>query len=191
MSGPVFLRGSTMRHVLVMTGASSVGLVAMFTVDVVDMFFITLLGEQQLVAAVGFAGTLLYFLLSVGIGLQIALGALVARAEGNDDRALAGRLCSSVLWFNVLSVTLVSVLAWIYLPELLTLLGASGDTLNYTLAYTRIQLPAMPLLVLGMSLAAGLRAVGDARHSMFATLAGAGANAVLDPILIFYFGLGI
>ncbi|WP_008293934.1 MATE family efflux transporter [Congregibacter litoralis] len=191
MSGPVFLQGSTMRHVLVMTGASSVGLIAMFTVDVVDMFFITMLGEQRLVAAVGFAGTLLYFLLSLGIGLQIALGALVARAEGNQDRALAGRYCSSVLWFNALTVGLVAAIAWVWLPELLALLGASGDTLNYALAYSRIQLPAVPLLVLGMSLAAGLRAVGDARRSMYATLAGAGANAVLDPILIFYFGLGI
>lgn len=180
-----------MRHVLVMTGASSVGLIAMFTVDVVDMFFITMLGEQRLVAAVGFAGTLLYFLLSLGIGLQIALGALVARAEGNQDRALAGRYCSSVLWFNALTVGLVAAIAWVWLPELLALLGASGDTLNYALAYSRIQLPAVPLLVLGMSLAAGLRAVGDARRSMYATLAGAGANAVLDPILIFYFGLGI
>lgn len=180
-----------MRHVLVMTGASSVGLIAMFTVDVVDMFFITLLGEQQLVAAVGFAGTLLYFLLSLGIGLQIALGALVARAEGNQDRPLAGRYCSSVLWFNALIVGFIATLAWIWLPELLQLLGASQDTLGYALAYSRIQLPAVPLLVLGMSLAAGLRAVGDARHSMFATLAGAFANAVLDPILIFHFELGI
>ncbi|WP_414979429.1 MATE family efflux transporter [Congregibacter sp.] len=191
MSGPIFLSGSTMRHVLVMTGTSSVGLIAMFTVDVVDMFFLTLLGEQRLVAAVGFAGALLFFLLSLGIGLQIALVALVAKAEGSRDRPLAGRYCSSVLWFNALSVGLVAALVWVWLPELLQLLGASGDTLNYALAYSRIQIPAVPLLVLGMSLSAGLRAVGDARHSMYATLAGAGANAVLDPILIFYFGLGI
>ena len=71
-----------MRHVLVMTGASATGLIAMFAVDMVDMYFLTLLGEQELAAAVGFAGTLLFFLISVSIGLQIALGALVARSEG-------------------------------------------------------------------------------------------------------------
>ena len=37
-SRAVFLQGSTMRHVLVMTGASATGLVAMFAVDMVDMF---------------------------------------------------------------------------------------------------------------------------------------------------------
>lgn len=180
-----------MRHVLVMTGAASVGLIAMFAVDVVDMFFITLLGEQQLVAAVGFASTLLYFMLSLGIGLQIALGALVARAEGARDREQAGRYCSSVLWFNGLSSAIITALTWWWLPELLAVLGASGATLDYAQAYARIQLPAIPVLVLGMSLAAGLRAVGDARRSMIATLLGAGVNALLDPLLIFYFGLGI
>lgn len=180
-----------MRHVLVMTGAASVGLIAMFAVDVVDMYFITLLGEQQLVAAVGYAGTLLYFLLSLGIGLQIALGALVARAEGAGDREAAGRICSSVLWFNLLSSSLLAAVAWWQLPELLQWLGASEETLESAMRYARIQLPVVPVLVLGMSLAAGLRAIGDARRSMAATLAGALANAVLDPLFIFTFGWGL
>lgn len=180
-----------MRHVLVMTGAASVGLVAMFAVDVVDLYFITLLGEQRLVAAVGYAGTLLYFLLSLGIGLLIALGALVARAEGAGDREGAGRICSSVLWFNLLSSSLLSALAWWQLPELLRWLGASGETLEFAIRYARIQLPVVPVMVLGMSLSAGLRAIGDARRSMVATLAAALANAVLDPLFIFTFGWGL
>ena len=58
MSKAVFTRGSTLRHVIVMTSASTIGLVAMFTVDLVDMYFLSLLGEQELAAAVGFGGTL-------------------------------------------------------------------------------------------------------------------------------------
>lgn len=191
MTTPVFLRGSTMRHVLVMTSAASAGLIAMFAVDVVDMYFITLLGEQQLVAAVGYAGTLLYFLLSLGIGLQIALGALVARAEGSGDRREAGECCTAVLLFNVVVATVFSALAFWQLPALLSLLGASGETLAYAQSYAAIQLPAVPLLVLGMSFASGLRAVGDARRSMLATLYGAITNAALDPLFIFYFDWGI
>ena len=100
MTGAVFTQGSTMRHVLVMTGASAVGLLAMFGVDMVDMFFLTMLGEQELAAAVGFAGTLLYFLVAVSIGLQIAMGALVARSVGARAREEAGRVCTSSLIFN-------------------------------------------------------------------------------------------
>ncbi|MFT7048572.1 MAG: putative MATE family efflux protein [Halioglobus sp.] len=180
-----------MRHVLVMTGASAVGLLALFGVDMVDMFFLTMLGEQELAAAVGFAGTLLYFLVAVSIGLQIAMGALVARSIGARARDEAGRVCSSSLIFNTLVSALICFFAWFFLRDLLALLGAKGLTLDYATSYARILLPSMPVMVLGMSAAAGVRAVGDARRSMWATVAGSVVNGVLDPILIFTFDLGL
>jgi putative MATE family efflux protein len=180
-----------MRHVVVMTSASATGLLAMFGVDMVDMYFLTLLGEQELAAAVGYAGTLLFFLVSVSIGLQIALGALVARSEGAHRRDLARRYCTSSLLFNALVSTVISVIAWFNLPSLLAALGASGQTLDYAISYAGIVLPNMPVLVLGMSMAAGVRAVGDARRSMWATIMGSLVNAGLDPLFIFTFGWGL
>lgn len=191
MSRAVFTQGSTASHVMKMTGASAVGLLAMFGVDVVDMYFLTLLGEQELAAAVGYAGTLVFFVVSVSIGLQIALGALVARAEGGHQRELARRLCTSSLVFNGVISTLISAAAWFNLESLLALLGATGQTLNYAISYSTILLPSMPVLVLGMSMAAGVRAIGDARRSMWATVLGSLVNAVLDPIFIFSLGWGL
>lgn len=187
----VFLTGSTLRHVVAMTAASATGLLAMFGVDMIDMYFLTLLGEQELAAAVGYAGTLIYFLVSVSIGLQIALGALVARSEGAQRRELAGRYCTSSLVFNALVSTLISAVSWFYLADLLALLGATGLTHQYAVSYAAILLPNMPILVLGMSMAAGVRAIGDARRSMWVTLIGSGVNAVLDPLFIFTFGWGL
>lgn len=187
----VFLTGSTLRHVVAMTAASATGLLAMFGVDMIDMYFLTLLGEQELAAAVGYAGTLIYFLVSVSIGLQIALGALVARSEGAQRRDLAGRYCTSSLVFNALASTLISLLGWLYLSELLSVLGATGLTHAYALSYAGILLPNMPILVLGMSMAAGVRAIGDARRAMWVTLLGSLVNALLDPLFIFTFGWGI
>lgn len=191
MTQAKFTRGSTMRHVLAMTGAAATGLIAMFGVDLVDMYFLTLLDDHSLVAAVGYAGTLIYFLVSVSIGLQIALGALVARAEGAHQRDLAGRYCSNGLWFSVAVSTVISLVAWFYLRELLVLLGAHGPALEYAVSYGGILLPNIPVMVLGMSAAAGVRAIGDARRSMWATLIGSAVNAVLDPIFIFGFGWGL
>lgn len=174
-----------------MTGASATGLLTMFGVDLIDMYFLTLLGEQELAAAVGFAGTLIFFLVSVSIGLQIALGALVARSEGAQRRDLARRYCSSALLFNALVSCTISGVAWFRLRPLLELLGASGQTLEYAVSYATILLPNMPILVLGMSMAAGVRAVGDARRSMWATILGSLVNAVLDPLFIFTLGWGL
>ncbi|MFK7976818.1 MAG: MATE family efflux transporter [Halioglobus sp.] len=191
MSRAVFVEGSTARHVMKMTGASAVGLLAMFGVDVIDMYFLTLLGEQELAAAVGYAGTLVFFVVSVSIGLQIALGALVARAEGAEQRDVARRFCTSSLVFNGSVSVLISAAAWFNLESLLALLGATGQTLQYAVSYSTILLPSMPVLVLGMSMAAGVRAIGDARRSMWATLAGSLINALLDPLFIFTFGWGL
>jgi len=191
MTEAVFTRGNTLHHVLAMTGASAMGLIAMFGVDLVDMFFLTLLGEQELAAAVGFAGTLLFFLVAVSIGLQIAMGALVARSIGAKRRDLAGSFCTSSLLFNTFVSAVISGVAWIYVGDLLSVLGAAGKTLDYATSYATILLPSMPLMVFGMSAAAGVRAVGDARRSMWATLAGSAVNALLDPLFIFTFDLGL
>jgi putative MATE family efflux protein len=191
MSHAVFTRGSTPRHVLVMTSASAVGLLTMFAVDMVDMYFLTLLGEIELAAAVGYAGTLIFFLVAVSIGLQIALGALVARSEGEQRRDLARRYCTSALIFNALVSIVISAIAWFNLRPLLEILGASGQTLEYAVSYSSIILPGMPVLVLGMSMAAGVRAIGDARRSMWATVLGSLVNGGLDPLFIFTFGWGL
>ena len=180
-----------MRHVLVMTGAGATGLLAMFGVDMVDMYFLTLLGEQELAAAVGFAGTLMFFLVAVSIGMQIALGALVARSEGAHRRDLAARYCTSGLLFNFAVSALLSLVFWLNLRYLLTLLGAQGQTLDYAVSYANILLPNTPVLMLGMACAASIRAIGDARRSMWATVLGSLVNAVLDPIFIFTFGWGL
>ena len=187
----VFTRGSTLRHVVLMTGAATVGLVAMFTVDLVDMYFLSLLGEQELAAAVGFGGALLFFLMAVSIGLQISMGALVSWAEGSYQRELAGRYCSNILIVSAIIASLIAVLALVYLEDLLSLLGARGKTLEYAFSYSRIIIPASPILAVGMCAANATRSLGDARRSMYATLGGSAVNAILDPILIFGLGWGI
>jgi putative MATE family efflux protein len=191
MRKAVFLHGSTLRHVIIMTGASSIGLITLFAVDLVDMYFLSLLGQQELAAAIGFSGTLLFFLTAVSIGLQIAMGALVARAEGNHDRAGASRYCTNVMVFSALFSLLICLPVWFYLSELLTFLGAKGVTHALALSYSNIVLPSTPLLAAGMCAAAALRALGDARRSMYCTLGCALVNAVLDPIFIFGLGWGL
>ncbi len=187
----VFTRGSTLTHVIKMTAASTVGLVVMFTVDLVDMFFLSLLGEQELVAAVGFGGALLFFLTAVSIGLQIGMGALVSRAEGAHQRELAGRYCTNILVFSGLVAAVISAMAWFNLEPLLRFLGAEGKTLDYALQYSSIIIPNTPILAMGMCAANATRAMGDARRSMYATLGGSLVNAILDPILIFGLDWGI
>ena len=186
-----FVSGSTLRHVLRMTAAGTVGLVAVFLVDVVNLFYISMLGQQELAAAVGYAGTLLFFLLSLAIGLSIAVGATTSRALGRGDRAHAKQLAGASLVLMGVTMALAATLIYPFLPHLIGLLGATGTTADLALRFTRIVLPSTPLLGLGICLSALLRSLGDARRAMFVTLGAGVATALLDPLLIFGFGWGL
>ena len=186
-----FVTGSTLKHVLNMTAAGSIGLIAIFAVDLLNLFYISLLGQKELTAALGYAGTLLFFLLSLGIGLSIAVSALASRVLGKGDRDQAKRLAGASLLWMVSSMTLCAGLAYPFLDPLLRLLGATGVTADLALRFSRIVLPSAPILGAGMCLGALLRALGDGRRSMYVTLGAGAATALLDPLLIFGFGLGL
>src|ERR1039457_4305233 len=94
---PTFTRGSTMRHVAVMTATGSKGLGAVVAVDFLSLFWVARLGSQELKAAVGYASQLQFVALSVSIGLTIAISATVSRALGAGDRQHARRLAASGL----------------------------------------------------------------------------------------------
>ena len=180
-----FLEGSLLRHIAVMSLTASVGLLAVFLVDFVDMIFISLLGKAELAAAIGYAGALLFFTSSFGIGMAIAAGALVARALGAGDEDLAKRRATNTLIYGVAFGAVFSLVVWLNLRPLSAMLGASGETLELSVSYLAIIIPSLPLLIFGMVGSAVLRAYGDARRAMMATVWGGLVNAVLDPILIF------
>lgn len=188
---PAFTQGSLLRHVSVMSFTSSIGLMAIFAVDLVDMIFIAMLGNPSLAAAVGYAGTILFFTTSVSIGLSIAAGVLVARAIGAGKSEDAAEYATSVVAMGVVVSILTVVAVFAGLDSLLDLLGADGETRELAVSYLSIILPSMPVLMAAMIAGAILRAHGDAKHATVATLAGGVVNAVLDPILIFGLGLGL
>jgi len=186
-----FLEGNLLRHITVMSLTASVGLMAIFVVDLVDMIFISMLGRAELAAAVGYAGAILFFTSSFGIGMSIAAGSLVARALGAGDEALARQRATNTLVIGVVISIVFAAVVWLNLPALAALLGATGETLELSVLYLSIIVPSLPFLLVGMVGGAILRAHGDARRAMMSTIIAGLVNAVLDPILIFGFGLDL
>jgi putative MATE family efflux protein len=186
-----FVTGSTMRHVLVMTATGSIGLIAIFIVDGLNLFYISLLGIGELTAAVGFASTLLFFTLSIAIGFTIACGALVSRALGRGSREEAAQMGGASMVFMGVSSLLISLAVWPFLRDLNAMLGATGETLELSTRFLQIVLFSTPIMALGMCTTGILRGTGDAKRAMYVTLGSGLAAAVFDPLFIFGFGLGL
>ncbi len=186
-----FVTGSTMRHVVVMTATASFGLVAIFAVDALNLFYISLLGVQELAAAIGFAGTLMFFTLSISIGLTIATSALVARALGEGNREKAAKTGGAAVFFVLLVTGGIAVLMWPFVDVLVRAIGARGETADLATHFMQIVVPSVPLVAVGMCTTGIMRGVGDARRAMYVTLSGGLAAAILDPLFIFGLDLGL
>ena len=76
-----FVEGNLFRHVAVMSLTGSVGLMAIFIVDLINMVYISWLKDPVLTAATGYAGAVMFFTTAFGIGLSIGVSALVAQAH--------------------------------------------------------------------------------------------------------------
>lgn len=188
---PRFVTGPLFRHVAVMSTTSAIGLVAVFIVDLINLFYISQLGQQSVAAAVGFAGVVGFFHTSLCIGLTIGITAVVARTLGAGRVADAKRLATSSLLLMVLLAALIGSGTAPFLHPLLQALGATGETERLAVRYLSVTVHALPLLGLGMACAALMRSVGDARGAMAVTLGAAAVTAVLDPILIFGLHMGL
>ena len=187
---PRLVAGSTMRHVVVMTATGSVGLIAIFAVDLLSLLYISWIGDPRLTAGVGLATVVLFLATSVNVGLMIAVGALVSRALGAGERDRARRLATSCTVHLAAAGCLVAALILPVLDPLLAGIGASPDTLGVARDFLWIAMPSNALMAVGMGFSGVLRAVGDARRAMYVTLSGAILTAGLDPLLIFGLGLG-
>ena len=186
-----FVEGNLLRHITVMSLTASVGLMAIFAVDLMNMVFISWLKDEEITAAVGYAGAVLFFTTAFGIGLSIAVSAHVARAVGMRDLALARDKATSGLILGIGIGVVFSAVVWAALPQITGLLGATGRTAELAVHFLRIVVPAQPFLMIGMIGGAILRSHGDARRAMMATVWGAVVNAALDPLFIFTFDWGL
>jgi putative MATE family efflux protein len=186
-----FVTGSIMRHVTVMALTGAIGLVAIFAVDLINFFYISRLGERPIAAAVGFAGAVSFFQISIAIGLTIGIGASVSAAIGGQKLSDAKRIGTTSL-VAMTALTLVLGIATAVAREpLLGLLGAEGPTRALAAMYLLITSPSLPLMALGMCCAALLRSAGAAKRAMNVTLFAALAVAMMDPLFIFALHLGL
>ncbi|MEM9270447.1 MAG: MATE family efflux transporter, partial [Pseudomonadota bacterium] len=186
-----FVTGSTMRHVVEMTVSGSLGLLFMFLVDFVALWWVSQLGVERLVAAVGFAWTIQFATVSVAIGMMIAAVAMVSRALGRGNVGRARRLATSAMVITGLVQTVVACTVFVFREPILQVSGAQGETLEIASRFLAISIPSLPLIAIGMIASAILRAAGDAWRAMFVTTSAGMVALVIDPLFIMGFGWGV
>jgi len=126
----------------------------------------------------------------IGVGHATVLSIKLGEGDGTTCEKLVGQTVAlKILLFGILIPLL-----YVFLDETLALCGADKVTREAAAAaksYLRIVLFSHLFSHLAFGLSTLLRAEGGAIRSMTCMIVGFGANLILDPILIFGFGLGV
>jgi len=168
-----------------MAGTGTIGLMAVFLVDLLNFTYISWLNQSALTAAIGFASAVGYLQIAVSIGMTIGLGAVIGRMIGAHRHEDARQTASAFLIVMFGVAVVLGCSTAVFAAPILHLIGARGETLHQATRFLYFVSPALPLVAMGMGFSALMRTTGDARRSMNVTLSGAIASACLDPILIF------
>lgn len=180
-----------MRHVVVMTFSGVIAITMQYLVDLIDLFYLSLLHQTSVTSAIGYAGTIVLLNLSVAIGGSVAAATLVAKSIGAGNLQQAQEHATSALFFSLILSALLTIVIVLSSRSFLSLLGARDDAMELAQLFIRTMTPGFFFIGGEVCCIAILRAVGDARSSMWISVIAALITLCADPIFIFGFDLGI
>lgn len=175
------------RAILLLAAPMILELVMESTFAVMDIFFVGKLGAWA-VATVGLTETFLYLLYSIGIGLSMAVTAVVARRVGEKNKEGAALAAVQSLFIAVLASLPFAIAGIIYPKELLALMGSDAKGIAEGYRYTQWMLGGNVVIMLLFVINAVFRGAGDAAIAMRVLLVANAVNIILDPIFIFGWG---
>lgn len=179
---PDLLKGDIQATMKQMTVPVLFGMITLMSFNLVDTFFISMLGTAEL-AAVSFTFPVTFTVISLAIGLSIGTSAVIARALGGGDEQSARSDGLAALWLSAYLVIALSVVGYLTIDPLFRILGAKDDTLPFIHDYMEIWFFGAVFLITPMIGNAVLRAAGDTKTPSILMACAGLLNAVLDPIL--------
>ncbi len=157
------------------------------TFAVADIYFIGKLGSSA-VATVGLTETMLFLLYAIGMGLAMAVTAVVARRVGEGEPDAAAVTAVQAIWIALIASVPFAVVGIVFAPDLLRLMGGDAWTLEHGYPYMQWALGSNAVIMLLFTINAIFRGAGDAAAAMRVLWVANTLNVVLDPLLIFGFG---
>ena len=166
----------------------TVGIASASFSGAIDAYFIGRLGSLEL-SAYGFSFPVSLALNSLMMGLGVGTASVVSRTVGEGRAERVREVTTHAFWIGLFLALALAGLGWLALSPLFRLLGATPEVLPLIRLYLKVWFAGLPLILLPVIGNNAVRATGDTRTPSLALLLAAGLNALLDPLLIFGWGI--
>ena len=170
-----------------------IGMVVNMLYNVVDRMYIGQIAEVGGLAITGVGITMPITSIITGIGMLIGIGTStsLSLAFGSQDKDKAEKILGNGFSAIIIASLLVAVFGNLFANEILTLFGASANTMPFALQYLQPLMFGTICNLLAFGLNHSISADSSPNIAMATMIIGALINIILDPIFIFVLDLGI
>ena len=158
--------------------------------NMADTFFVGQISTSA-TAAVGVVFPLMAIIQACGFFFGHGSGNTISRKLGAGKTDEARQLSSCGFYLAVFTGCIFALFCLVFMHPLARILGSTDTILPFTIAYMRIIVLGAPVMMASFVLNNQLRFQGFAMYSMIGMTFGGVLNMFLDPLLIFYFDMGI
>lgn len=152
--------------------------------NIVDAYWVGKLSPEA-IAAVSISQITLFVMISLGFGITVGSGVIMAMNIGAKNIQEAERILGQSFVLSAILGALITTIALIFRNQLLVFSGASGAIFAPALEYYTIIAAGSILLFIMFAVMFAFNSQGDT-HTLTKLFAlSTGVNAILDPIMIF------
>lgn len=126
---------------------SMVATIMVLVYNLADILFIGQTHDPFQVAALTLASQVFVFYSALGTVFGIGGTSVISRALGAEDNRYAKKVCSFCMWGSVGTGCVFSIVMWLFMGQLLRILGADSQTWDFTKDYLSIVAFAGPFAV--------------------------------------------
>ena len=157
--------------------------------NLIDAAWVSGLGADAL-AGVGFFTPIFMILVGFGNGLGAGASFAISKYIGEENKPKADNASIHSILIDVVVSIIITIILWILIIPILNAMGA-GQTIGYATDYGNIIVLGSIFIILSNALYGIYRGEGDSTRPMYAMIASAILNMILDPIFIYYLNLGV
>ncbi|MBQ8071262.1 MAG: MATE family efflux transporter [Bacteroidales bacterium] len=158
--------------------------------NIVDTFFVGHLDTQS-TAALGIVFSYMAFIQAIAFFFGQGAGNFISRSLGSRNVKGAEQMAAVGFLSSVLTGVVVAIVGFIFMDPLLDFLGSTPTVKPFAAGYFRWILVGTPFIMGCFSLNNLMRQQGNALMAMIGIASGAVLNIVLDPVLIYWAGMGV
>jgi len=155
--------------------------------NLVDTIWLGQYSETAL-AAIGMGFPVVFFLISLGLGISIAGSILVAQNVGAGDEEQAEFAASQTVTFAIVASLVLGAAGYFLVGDMLQVIGGPADVVAEATAYLEIISLGMVFMFAFFVFMSLMRGYGDTITPMLVMFVTVVVNMILDPFLIFGWG---